>query len=207
MIANLIRATLAHNDPAIANFYLDVDVNMNGPDNKDASYFLRSERLGFRAWASADFPLAKGLWGDPQVTRLFSKERLFDEQIEERLKAELERAETYGVQYWPMFELITGEHAGCCGLRPYRTEEKIYELGFHLRSAHWGSGFAKEAARTILNHATEVLAIHAIFAGHHPDNAASRNVLLKLGFEETGTEYYEPTGLLHPSYMFNKIAR
>lgn len=34
------------------------------------SYFLRSERVGFRTWTAEDLPLALGLWGDPEVTRL-----------------------------------------------------------------------------------------------------------------------------------------
>ena len=171
---------------------------------QQSNYFLRSDRLGFRSWKSEDFPLAKELWGDPQVTRLFAKEPLSDKQIEERLNAEMEKASVYGMQYWPIFELKTNEHIGCCGFRPYRPDEKIYELGFHLRSAHWGKGLATEAARAVLRYGIEVLHIPAIFAGHHPDNTASRNVLLKLGFEETGTEFYEPTGLLHPSYIFKQ---
>ena len=40
----------------------------------------------------------------------------------------------------------------------------------------------------------------AIFAGHNPKNTASCYVLEKLGFQYIGDEYYEPTGLYHPSY-------
>jgi RimJ/RimL family protein N-acetyltransferase len=34
-------------------------------------YFLKSERLGFRYWTEQDFPLARALWGDIEVTRYF----------------------------------------------------------------------------------------------------------------------------------------
>lgn len=34
------------------------------------SYFLRTERLGFRTWNADDFGLAMALWGDEKVTRL-----------------------------------------------------------------------------------------------------------------------------------------
>ncbi len=173
---------------------------------QQSNYFLNSQRLGFRLWTSEDFPLAKGLWGDLQVTRLFAKEPLKDEQIKQRLKAEMDAADTFGVQYWPMFELATSEHVGCCGLRPYRLDDKIYELGFHLRRTYWGKGFGTEAAKAILTYGIEVVGLSAVFAGHHPDNASSRNVLLKLGFEEIGMEFYEPTGLMHPSYMFRPKA-
>jgi RimJ/RimL family protein N-acetyltransferase len=101
-----------------------------------------------------------------------------------------------------MFELTTGQHIGCGGLRPYRPEEKIHELGVHLRPAFWAKGFATEAAQEALAYGIHELKANAIFAGHHPQHTASRNVLLKLGFQETGTAFYEPTGLLHPAYMF-----
>ena len=167
-------------------------------------YFLCSERIGFRWWAQDDFVLAKQLWGDPEVTRLFSKAPLSDIHIQERLNTEIKQAKTYGMQYWPMFELATGRHIGCGGLRPYRPVENVYELGFHLRPAYWGKGFATEAGKAILTYGIEQLGTCAIFAGHHPDNSSSRKVLLKLGFEETGAEFYEPTGLFHPSYIFHK---
>lgn len=144
------------------------------------------------------------LWGDPEVTRLFNKEPWSERQVEERLKKEIKRAEVHGVQYWPMFELATDEHVGCCGLQPYRLEEEIFELGYHLRSDRWGKGFATEAAKTVLDYGMNTLNLSGLFAGHHPDNTASRNVLLKLGFEEIGTEFYEPTGLMHPGYMFRR---
>jgi RimJ/RimL family protein N-acetyltransferase len=169
-------------------------------------YFHSSKRLGFRFWTADDFDLARQLWGDPEVTRLFSKEPFSEEQIRERLNTEIERAAENGVQYWPIFELSTQANVGCCGLRPYRPGEKIYELGFHLRPAHWGKGYATEAARAALDYAREKLDLIGIFAGHHPENKASKRVLLKLGFAEIGAEFYPPTGLLHPGYML-KLSR
>lgn len=168
---------------------------------KNSEYFLCSKRIGFRWWTTDDFAIAKELWGDPAVTRLFTKLPLSDSQIKERLELEIERAKTYKMQYWPMFELSTGRHIGCGGLRPYRPAERIYELGFHLRPEFWGKGIATEAGKALIAYGFNELAAGAIFAGHHPDNSSSRNVLLKLGFEESGSEFYEPTGLLHPSYL------
>ncbi len=167
----------------------------------EAGYFLCGKRIGFRWWTDDDFELAKGLWGDPSVTRLFSKEPLSDLQIRERLQAEIKRADEHKMQYWPMFELATGLHIGCGGFRPYRADEQIYELGFHLRPAFWGKGLASEAGKTLIEYGFGQLSAKAIFAGHHPDNLPSQAVLLKLGFEEIGKELYPPTGLLHPSYM------
>jgi RimJ/RimL family protein N-acetyltransferase len=171
-------------------------------DNSPGSskYFLRSERLGFRPWSDSDIDLALGLWGDPQVTQ-FIGGPFSDEQVRERLTREIATLREHGTQYWPAFLLATGEHVGCCGVRPYRVEDRVYELGFHIRKAQWGRGYAREAARAVIGYAFEVLGATALFAGHNPANEASRHLLITLGFEYTHDEYYAPTGLYHPSYL------
>jgi len=83
-------------------------------------------------------------------------------------------------------------------------EERVYELGVHLRPTFWRRGLAKEAARTIIDYGFAVLGADALFAGHHPSNEASCQLLLKLGFVRTGEELYPATGLMHPSYIVRK---
>ena len=106
------------------------------------------------------------------------------------------------MQYWPIFDLKSEECVGVCGLRPHGSNS--YELGFHLRPAYWHQGYAAEAGRAAIGYAFETLHADSIFAGHHPDNIASKKVLQRLGFEETGKEYYKPTGLYHPSYILKQ---
>jgi len=175
---------------------------MPGPSN----YFLNTSRLGFRVWTHLDLPLALALWTNPQVTR-FLGGPFSPRQVEERLRREIALQETAGVQYWPIFQRSTGAHVGCAGLRPYNPASAIYELGFHLLPASWGKGLATEAARAVIDHAFNTVAARGLFAGHHPDNAASRRVLEKLGFRYTHNEIYPPTGLMNPSYYLDPLPR
>jgi RimJ/RimL family protein N-acetyltransferase len=170
-----------------------------------ADYFLCTERLGFHLWREDDFELALGLWGDFAVTRLIdARGQLSNDQVRQKLQHEIASEEAYGVQYWPIFLLSTAEHIGCCGLRPYDLAQGIYEIGFHIRSQQWGNGFASEAAGGVIKFAFEDLGAKALFAGHNPRNAISRKLLEKLGFRYTHDEYYEPTGLNHPSYLLTE---
>jgi [ribosomal protein S5]-alanine N-acetyltransferase len=168
----------------------------------ESTYFLRTPHLGFRTWIEADLDLALGLWGDAEVTHLiggpFSVER-----VQRRLAQEIANQTAYGLQYWPVFLLAQDAHVGCCGLRPYPSEPRVYELGFHLRKTYWGQGLAVEAARAVIAHAFERLDAAGLFAGHHPANESSRRVLIKLGFRYTHDEFYPPTGLKHPSYRMS----
>lgn len=96
-----------------------------------------------------------------------------------------------------VFELATNDLIGCCGLRPYKINE--YAIGFHLRPEFWRHGYAAEAANAVIEYAFTVLKAEKLFAGHNPNNIKSRKLLEKLGFY-IGDEFYEPTGLYHPSY-------
>ncbi len=170
--------------------------------NEEREYFLQTERLGFRTWGEDDIALAVGLWGDPEVTRLIdARGALSPEQVRQRLSDEIASQRQHGVQYWPIFLLGAGEHVGCCGLRRREPTEGMFELGVHLRPAHWGRGLAFEAASGAIAHAFSALAATSLFAGHNPKNLDSRRLLQKLGFQWTHDEYYAPTGLQHPSYL------
>ena len=112
--------------------------------------------------------------------------------------------ERYGIQYWPIFLLRTGEHVGCCGLRPHKPNDGIHEFGFQLRKASWGQGLAREAADAVIAHAFTTLGASGLYAGHHPDNEASRRVLAGRGFLYTHDEFYPPTGRVEPCYLLRK---
>lgn len=103
-------------------------------------YFMKSERLGFRCWSQDDLSLAREVWGDIEVTRFFGGP-FSNEENGQRLEREITRMNTHRFQYWPMYLLSDNEHVGCCGLRPYRAEEEIHELGFHLRQSIGAEGW------------------------------------------------------------------
>ena len=169
--------------------------------NNLKNYFLKSKRLGFRVWREDDLNIATELWGDNEVTKLFdARGQWTRKEVRERLATEIKTEKRFGVQYWPIFLLETHDHVGCCGLRPYDISQKIYEIGFHIRSNLWRRGYAREAAAAVIEYAFNLLEISCLFAGHNPNNTASGRLLRLFGFRYSHDEYYSPTGLDHPSY-------
>ena len=165
----------------------------------ERKFFLNTDRIGFSKWAQDDIELARLLWGNPEVTKYICASGVFsDDDIIRRLNTEIQNESVYQVQYWPIFELTTNALIGCCGLRPRKAKE--YEIGIHLCPEYWGRGYAEESANAVIEYAFCVLNAKKLFAGHNPDNSKSRKLLAKLGFTYIGDEYYEPTGLYHPSY-------
>ena len=187
----------------------DTERRLNGADSRRlprvaGTEKFRTKRLVARSWRAEDLPFAMELWGDPAVTALIdARGKLSEAQVEEKLRAEIEREGSYGVQYWALFEHGTDDFVGCAGLRPwvYTPGELNFEVGFHLTKRCWGQGLATEAASGALLYARRKLRLSKVYAGHHPDNRASGRVLKKLGFEFIETVFYEPTGLMHPSFV------
>ena len=63
----------------------------------------------------------------------------------------------------------------------------MYELGYTLGPRWWGRGYATEAARAVRDYALGPLALPEVLALVRPANAASINVLQKIGMERVGT--------------------
>ena len=61
-----------------------------------------------------------------------------------------------------------------------------HELGYWLAEGQWGKGLGSEAARAVVDHAFMNPGTTELVASYHLGNAASRRILLGLGFVETG---------------------
>lgn len=171
-------------------------------------YFWKTNRIGFSHWTVDDLKLAAELWGQPEVSHFICANGVFSsEEISSRLHLEVENYKKYGVQYFPIFELSSANLIGCCGLRPYKNEKEIFEIGFHLKKEYWRQGFGFEAASAMIDYSFTVLHAKELKAGHNPNNIGSKILLQKLGFQYEEDCFYEPTGLYHPSYCLKNMRK
>lgn len=86
-----------------------------------------------------------------------------------------------------------GELVGVTGLVDVGDEEA--ELGFWIGKPFWNRGYATAAARETLRFSFQELELEYLFARPLKDNAPSRRVLEKLGFEAGPVETHE-----HPKW-------
>ena len=164
-------------------------------------FSINTKRTSFFLWEPGDITAAKKIWLDPDVSKYISAKGVFSEkEVESRLLLEVENQRKYGVQYWPFADNDTNELIGCCGFRPYR--DSGLEFGVHIRAKFWRKGFGTEAGAAAIAHCLEVLRPRTIMAGHNPKNTGSKQLLSGLGFVFSHYEYYEPTGLEHPTYIY-----
>ncbi|WP_086608123.1 GNAT family N-acetyltransferase [Erythrobacter donghaensis] len=81
--------------------------------------------------------------------------------------------------------LVTLPGVGVIGSAGMGEHEGEPEIGYWIARAHWGQGYATEAASAVLRIA-RTLGHRRIVAGHFIDNPASGKVLRKIGFHPTG---------------------
>ena len=70
--------------------------------------------------------------------------------------------------------------------RPFRAHAHWLELGWALRGAHWGKGYASEIGRTGLTYAFDVLRMRAVVSCTVRHNLRSRAVMERIGMPYAG---------------------
>jgi [ribosomal protein S5]-alanine N-acetyltransferase len=171
---------------------------------------LHTERLVLRPVAPRDEEAVFTLLSDERVVRhtlfpLFTRERA------QRFVARVNEPPAQGEP--PHVTLAIADRAddalvGLCGL-VLKPEQEDAELWYVLRAERWGFGFASEAARALVTHAVDTLALHRVWASVLPENPASARVLEKLGFRREGLlrENLKIHGAWRDSWLYAVLAR
>jgi RimJ/RimL family protein N-acetyltransferase len=171
--------------------------------------FLETDRLILRRFTKDDVDNLVALDGDPEVMRYVtggpptSREQIERDHIPAYL-AYYERFQGYG--FWAAIEKSTGDFLGWFHLRPYKDDAPDEpELGYRLRRAAWGKGYATEGSRALIDKAFAEFGARRVVAFTYGEHLASRRVMEKAGlrlvrtFRLTPEELFEYLGVTDPS--------
>lgn len=112
---------------------------------------------------------------------------------------------------WPMFIFDRQDN----GLRGAITLSNVRRgvastgtLGYWVAERYAGQGYATQAVEALCRYAFETLKLHRIEAACVPDNAASRTVLLRAGFELEGRAraYLKINGVWADHLLFGRVS-
>jgi len=144
---------------------------------------LETERIILRSLKISDAEAIYNNWtSDPDVAKFmrWSVHNSIDETITWLTYAEKNVSDKNSYD-WLFVHKDTKEPFGSGGIF-YNSKYNMFELGYCIRKALWGQGFAMEASKAILEFATRKLRKSDFFACHANENPASGRVLEKLGF-------------------------
>lgn len=161
----------------------------------ESHVYLETERLMLRRFAAGDVDLLVELDADPDVMRFLTggapspRERYVNEIIP-RWLAYYETSRGFG--FWAAIEKRTGDFIGWFHLRPLKDgPNDEAELGYRLRRASWGRGYATEASKALIDKGFTELRLRRVVAFTMAVNAASRRVMEKVGMRHVRT-FHEP---------------
>jgi RimJ/RimL family protein N-acetyltransferase len=152
-------------------------------------YIIISERLGLRNWQDSDLLPFAEMCSDPKVMEHFPKPLSIAETkaLVERFKNHFE---AHGYCYFAVELLETNEFIGFIGLMNQSWESEFtpcVDIGWRLKHAAWGKGYATEGAKACLEAAYSKFKIKEILAFATDTNLPSAAVMKKIGMTYIGT--------------------
>jgi RimJ/RimL family protein N-acetyltransferase len=162
---------------------------------------LHTERLTLTPLVLTDFDLCFEMFTDPEVVE-YGGGLMTKATIRKKMSDWIKRGGEGYIGIWCISDRRTGRKYGTVALLPMPIEEnhndfslvtpgKIpggdIEIGYFLKRSTWGRGYATEASRRLLDFVFQETPLKEVVATIDKDNAASRNVLKKLGFVDHGT--------------------
>lgn len=166
----------------------------------DREFVLETDRLLLRPWRVDEAVVQRELWTerDPRVPahrRIDADGHPTVAELEEAIRAGAPAPTTGSPRTTGLLAVerrSAGDVIGYCGLVDSgRGADDEPELAFELLRRTWGQGYATEASLAVLDWARS--SGHArLWATVWDWNTASRRVLAKLGFTETGRTEVDP---------------
>ena len=149
--------------------------------------FLETQRLVLRRFTEADADNLVSLDADPDVMRFVTGgvPTSRDQVENEFLPAFLGYYQRYeGFGFWAAAEKATGEFVGWFHFRPGPDAVPgEVDLGYRLRKAAWGKGYATEGSRALIAKGFAEFGVQRVVAQAMAVNTASRRVMEKAGLK------------------------
>lgn len=157
---------------------------------------LRTERLLLRTWQESDLEPFAAMNADPVVMEHFPS--TLDRQQSDAMVDRIQGRWAEGrPSLWAVEVPGVAPFIGFVGLLEPSFEAHFtpcVEVGWRLAAAHWGRGYAPEAALASLGHGFDALGLAEVVSFTVPDNTGSRRVMEKIGMGRDPADDFD-----HPS--------
>ncbi|MCH5324318.1 MAG: GNAT family N-acetyltransferase [Eubacterium sp.] len=141
---------------------------------------IRTPRLTIRDYKSDDLPYVTAMWFDPENGKYMSdpQKEYVDEVYRKALDGMEDSKDGY---YLTVVSNDIGNIMGTCCIFP-GDKKDAYDIGYCINKKYWRQGYGTELITALIGRIREYGGTE-ITAEVAKENAASRNLLLKNGFE------------------------
>ncbi len=144
---------------------------------------ITTDRLTLRGWTEADKAPFLAMCNDPAVMEYLGPP-MGPADIDAAAVRQNGFLADLGYCFWVVERNADAAHLGFCGLKPGPAGTPLdgkIEIGWRLASAHWGKGYAREAAQASLDWAWANLPADSIWAITNIGNLRSWGLMERLG--------------------------
>jgi ribosomal-protein-alanine N-acetyltransferase len=121
---------------------------------------------------------------DPEVMRYSTVGVHTEAQIYAYIANCINQYELTGYGHWAVYNYITGEFVGVCGLNKHKVDsEDVIHINYRLATDQQGKGYAVESTYGVLNFAKKSLKLNAVHALIESANISSVKVVNRTGFK------------------------
>ena len=170
---------------------------------------LQTKRLELRELTASDIDNLRLILQDADV--MCAWEAPFtDSEVENWLAENLRRYKKDGFSFWAVERKTDGVFIGVCGpLIEIINGERHMGVAYIFAKAHWGNGYAAEAAQACVDYAFTILGADEVIAEIRPENKKSRLVAERLGMTVRGSfvKTYKGKAMPHLIYALAKEDR
>ena len=156
------------------------------------SIVIETPRLFLREWTDDDLPPFAALNADPEVMEHLPTTSPADSDAMAMRIRTLMAERGYGL--WAVEVRSGAPFIGFVGLAMQTFEAHFtpaVEIGWRLSRAHWGKGYAIEAARAAMRFGFETLRLEQIVSMTVPANVRSRRVMERLGMKRNERDDFD----------------
>jgi len=164
---------------------------------------LTTERLLLRELNRGDLAESRAIVCDDETMYAWNGALSEDENVA-RLEKQIRGYREDGFGRWAVILKGTGAFTGICGPQWCETDRgRVLEIGYLFNKAHWGNGYAAEAAIACKRYAFDVLGASEVFSLVRDTNLPSMNVAIRNGMliRWRFTKHYR--GVDMPHYVFS----
>lgn len=176
----------------------------------DALPTLDATRVRLRWLTGRDVDALFAVFSDERMMRYWSSTAMKERSEAEALLARIHRqfADKSGFQ-WGVERKADGEILGTCTLFNVHPGNMRAEVGYCLRSPHWGQGYMGEALGRLIDYSFGTLKLRRLEADVDPGNASSLRILHRMGFRREGLlrERWNVGGEIQDSVVLGLLAR
>ena len=167
------------------------------PSPTHQPFQLVTERLRVRLWDEADRAAFRRMNADPRVMKFFPS--TLSEAESDALLARIQaHQEEHGFTFWAVEDMPTGNLAGFTGLARATFDAPFtpcVEIGWRFLPEYWGTGYALEAARSVMGYAFKVLNLPEVVAFTAETNLPSQGLMRRLGMLHNPAEDFDHPAL------------